>query len=157
MKEGGLRMVKSFFLFGLIIVLLCSNVLARTRGLGLGIILSESVGISSKLWIGKHTAIDGAISWDSDSLRVHADHIYHDFNLIKIEKGELPIYYGIGARLDFGDYYATIFGVRIPVGLSYIFETAPIDIFFEVVPVFDLEPKTELNINAGIGIRYFFK
>ena len=49
------------------------------------------------------------------------------------------------------------FGVRFPVGIAYIFPKNPFDLFFEIVPIFDLLPDTELNINAGIGARFYFK
>jgi len=48
-------------------------------------------------------------------------------------------------------------GVRIPVGINYIFAKAPLDIFLEIVPMLELVPRTEFNLNGGIGIRYFFK
>ena len=47
-------------------------------------------------------------------------------------------------------------GIRIPIGLDYMFESAPVDIFGEIVPILDLVDKTELNFGAAIGVRYFF-
>jgi hypothetical protein len=74
--------------------------------------------------------------------------------LLGHSKGRLPLYFGIGARLKLGD--PTRFGVRIPVGVSYIFEEASLDIFFELVPIFDLAPDTDFKVGWGIGIRYYF-
>ncbi|MBP2681688.1 MAG: hypothetical protein H6Q78_1551, partial [Candidatus Krumholzibacteriota bacterium] len=45
---------------------------------------------------------------------------------------------------------------RVPVGLTYIFDGAPLDIFFEIVPILDLIPDTEFDANAAIGIRFYF-
>jgi len=33
---------------------------------------------------------------------------------------------------------------------------APLDIFFELVPLIGLVPATDFEVNGGIGIRYFF-
>jgi hypothetical protein len=29
-------------------------------------------------------------------------------------------------------------------------------LFFEIAPIVDIAPKTEANVNGGIGIRYVF-
>lgn len=132
-------------------------VLAQDHDIGLGFMLGEPTGISFKKWTGSKTAIDGAIAWSfsgQDSLHLHADYLVHSFNLITVERGRLPLYFGIGARFKLGD--PSRFGVRIPVGASYIFEEASLDIFFELVPIFDLAPDTDFKIAGGIGIRYYF-
>ncbi len=132
-------------------------VLAQDQGFGLGFMLGEPTGISFKKWTGSKTAIDGAVAWSfsgQNSLHLHADYLIHRFDLIKVEKGRLPLYFGLGARLKLED--PTRFGVRIPVGVSYIFEEIPIDIFFELVPIFDLAPATDFKIAGSIGIRYYF-
>jgi hypothetical protein len=132
-------------------------VLAQDQDFGLGFMLGEPTGISFKKWTGSKTAIDGAVAWSfsgQNSLHLHADYLLHRFDLIKVEKGRLPLYFGIGARLKLGD--PTRFGVRIPVGVCYIFEEASLDIFFELVPIFDLIPATDFDIAGSIGVRYYF-
>ena len=64
------------------------------------------------------------------------------------------IYVGIGGRVVLADNPS--FGIRIPVGIDYLFADAPIDIFLELVPIMDLSPKTDFGIGGGIGIRYWF-
>jgi len=151
-------MVKSLVFFGLVVMLVCSGASAQDRGLGLGVILGEPTGISGKLWTGKRTAIDGAVAWASgknSALHLHVDYLFHNFDLFKVEKGKLPLYYGIGVRVKLAN--DTRIGVRIPVGINYIFASAPLDIFLEVVPLLDLAPNTEFGLNIGLGARYFFK
>ncbi len=46
--------------------------------------------------------------------------------------------------------------LRVPLGFSYVPEEVSIDVFFEIVPVFDLMPETALGINGAIGCRYYF-
>ncbi len=130
---------------------------AQEKKFGLGIILGEPTGIIAKYWTGKTTAFDFAGSWSfegEDSLHLHADYLFHSFNLFKVDRGKLPVYYGIGARLSLQD--RTRFGIRIPLGLSYMFDKAPIDIFVEIGPVMDVIPATELNVFGFIGFRYYF-
>lgn len=130
---------------------------AQDNDFGLGIILGEPTGISLKYWVGSNAAIDGAVAWsfgNNDSLHLHADYLFHKFNLFKVEKGKIPLYYGIGIRVRAEG--RTRVGVRFPVGISYIFEKAPLDIFLELAPLLDLVPDTDFRFNGAIGIRYYF-
>jgi hypothetical protein len=47
-------------------------------------------------------------------------------------------------------------GVRVPLGLDYLFARSHLEMFFEVAPILDLAPSTDLRVNAGLGIRYYF-
>lgn len=133
------------------------NAAAQDSGFGLGIILGEPTGISFKNWIGSRTAIDGGVAWsfgNNDSLHLHADYLVHKFNLFKVKKGKLALYYGIGGRVKTEEKSRV--GIRIPVGINYIFGEAPLDIFLELAPVLDLAPSTEFGLTGSIGIRYYF-
>jgi hypothetical protein len=111
--------------------------------------------------MGNNTAIDGALAWsfgafgERSAVYLHADYLFHNFNLIKVEKGQFPVYCGIGVRAMLASNVGV--GVRVPVGLEYILANAPFDIFLEVVPVLDVVPSTSFWVNAGLGVRYFFK
>jgi hypothetical protein len=151
-------MVRSTVLFVLTTVILCGTGAAQERYWGLGIILGEPTGLSGKLWTSNTTAIDGATAWsfgDKDALHLHVDYLVHNFDLLKVKQGKLPLYYGIGGRIKFENDSKV--GIRIPVGINYILPEAPLDIFFEIVPLLDLAPGTEFGLNGAIGIRYFFK
>ncbi len=149
-------MKKPVMILTLAVLCLSSTALAQERGFGLGVILGEPTGLSLKNWTGPKTAIDGAAAWSftQGSFHVHVDYLLHSFGLFNVEKGKLLLYYGIGGSLDTEEELRV--GVRIPVGLNYNFEQAPLDIFFEIAPLLDLTPSTEFRIQGGIGIRYFF-
>ncbi|MDO9575313.1 MAG: kelch repeat-containing protein [bacterium] len=128
----------------------------KNRRLGMGLIIGEPTGLSAKLWITENSALDGAIAWsfvNGGCLDLHADYLLHRYNILKIRKGELPLYYGIGARVNFRD--KTTVGLRGVVGLEYIFDTIPIDLFLEFAPILNLIPDRNFRFNAAIGIRYF--
>jgi hypothetical protein len=140
------------------LVVLSTSVHAGQGRFGLGVILGEPTGISAKYWNGKTTAIDGAIAWsfeDESALHLHMDYLIHAFGIIDISEGSLPLYYGIGGRFKFQKKDDRV-GIRIPLGMAYIFRKAPLDIFFEIVPILELIPSTKIGLNAAIGIRYFF-
>jgi len=90
---------------------------------------------------------------DGGCLDLHADYLLHSYDILKIRKGELPLYYGIGARVNFRD--KTTVGLRGVVGLEYIPDNIPIDLFLEFAPILNLIPDKKFRFNAAIGIRYF--
>jgi hypothetical protein len=153
-------MKRTIVMATLALCLLAQAAVSREHPFGLGIITGEPSGISGKLWLSDKTAVDGAVAWSLESdanFQIHGDFLIHDFNLIKVQKGSLPFYYGIGGRIRTwhnGDE-ANV-GVRFPVGLSYIFQGKRVDLFLEVVPVLDLAPSTDVQFNGALGFRYYF-
>jgi len=152
--------LKRTILFAITLIILQTGYsFCQDKGFGLGVIVGEPTGVSAKYWMSSVTAIDAALAWsfvDQGALHIHADYLFHNFHLITFEtRGTWPVYYGIGARLKFGDE-DTKLAIRIPVGAEYLFSDAPVDIFLEVVPMLELIPKTKFQFNAALGARYFF-
>jgi hypothetical protein len=155
-------MHRTFLLMTFALLITLSGALAADEGdAGLGIILGEPTGLTGKLWLGTDSAVSGAVAWsfaDNTRLHVHADWLRHNWDVLKrafdVQQGELPLYYGIGGRLRFDDDARV--GVRFVIGVDYIFEQAPFDIFFEIAPVMDVVPQTSLNGNAALGARIWF-
>lgn len=150
-------MKKGVFSLALLIVLFSGVARSQDKDFGLGVILGEPTGISAKKWLDDKSAFDGAVAWSfttPSSFHLHADYLYHDFNIFDVKKGKLPLYFGVGFRIRIGDEDRV--GIRIPVGICYIFEKSPLDTFFELGPVLDLTPATKLRLTASVGIRYFF-
>ncbi|MDP2806747.1 MAG: hypothetical protein Q8O74_01260 [bacterium] len=135
----------------------------QSRIFGLGLIAGDPSGLSLKYWKGSANAIQGSLAWsflENGYLRANADYLWHEYELIKVEKGTLPLYYGPGVtlwagRIRDGRSGANI-GVRGVCGLEYIFKGAPFDIFLELAPTLDLAPSTGLWIQGGLGARYYF-
>ncbi|MHC4119781.1 MAG: BAPKO_0422 family outer member beta-barrel protein [Planctomycetota bacterium] len=147
----------------LILAVASTNVCAQEK-FGLGFMIGEPTGLSVKYWLDDERAIDGALAWsfsENDSLQLHGDYLFHDYELLN--SYDLPFYYGLGARLKFKDSDGrgrneddAIFGLRVPLGITYLVQDEPLELFFEVVPVLDLAPDVELDINAAVGLRFFF-
>jgi hypothetical protein len=126
---------------------------------GIGLVLGEPTGASLKYWLSDNFAIDGAVGWSfrgENNLHVHADFLWHKFDLIPVPRGQMPLYFGAGARFKLQDNDDDRFGVRVPVGVSYLIEDIPVDVFLEVAPVVDVTPKTRFEFTAGVGVRYWF-
>lgn len=141
----------------LLAVMVFAGSAASQGAFGLGVIVGEPTGVSAKIWMSDRSAVDMGAAWsfsDEAALHLHADFLLHNFDLISVEKGRLPIHFGIGGRVKFED--DSKIGIRIPVGLTYIFDGAPVDIFVEAVPIVDLAPDTEFDVNAAIGARFYF-
>ena len=132
---------------------------SNSSGFGMGIMLGEPSGLSGKLWSGGNNAFDFGLAWSTSKnsgVAFHADYVWHKMDMITVDKGALPFYYGIGVRYRNRDNSNDNIGVRVPFGLDYLFAQSAFDVFFEVVPILDLAPDTDFDINVAIGGRYFF-
>lgn len=148
-------------------LLLCSTAYGMQEGFGVGLIIGEPTGFVVKKWLSEDAAIDGAVAWSfdgEDSLHVHGDYLLHNYTLFQNQqsqtKGKLPFYYGLGARVKFEDDKKgedLQVGIRVPLGIDYMLREHPVDFFAEIVPVMDFAPDTDLDLNAAVGVRYFFK
>ena len=135
---------------------------------GIGVILAEPTGLSAKLWLNETEAVDAAAAWsfsDYRSFQFHADYLMHRFDLFRnvdTTVGRPALYFGVGGRLKLGDDNGRgsdeddRLGIRVPVGMTYVFAKAPFDVFGEVVPVLDIAPDTEVDLNAAVGGRFYF-
>ena len=139
------------------LALVCTSS-AYAKGFGLGIILGEPTGISFKQWLSDRNAFDAAAAWsfgNEGAFHIHMDYLFHGALSANIEQGGFLYYVGIGGRFKATEGDSRI-GVRVPLGLDYMFGDAPVDLFFEVGPILDLAPETEFRLNGGVGLRYFF-
>jgi hypothetical protein len=125
--------------------------------LGLGVVAGLPSGVSGKLWLGPANALDfivglGLVGYEHISVNV--DYVWHEWDLIPVRRGRLPLYYGMGVwtRVSNNPYV----GGRGVVGLEYLFPSAPLDIFLEIGPGISVLPETDVAFSAGLGMRYFF-
>jgi len=149
--------------------ILTTDIQGQTDGFWLGIIAGEPTGFSAKKWMTPSKAVDGALAWSfigDPAFHLHADYLGHANKWFDEFEGRLHFYYGLGGRFklegDGGgekhkDGDDVRLGLRIPLGLTYLFADVPLDAFIEIVPVMDFFPETELGANAGIGVRYHLR
>ncbi len=101
---------------------------------------------------------------------LHADYLWHLFTLVRDNNIAVTGYAGAGVwvGLAVGGYglgfirpYINNFnyfgvGVRVPLGLSMSFQTAPIEIYLELDPALFVFPGIDFGIGASLGFRYHF-
>jgi len=154
-------------IIGLIILLAAANSTAQVNSqdnFGLGLIVGEPTGFTFKYWKDKEYAIDGGLAWSfigNDGFVMYSDYIFHDYKLNNSE--QWPAYYGLGALLEFekdeGRKHKghTVFGIRVPFGMSYFFEDKqPYEFFIELAPILELAPDIDIGVNASLGLRFYF-
>lgn len=139
------------------LVLLTSPVHAQQRPFGAGIIIGDPTGFTAKYWKNKENAYDFGLAWalgDNGSVLIYGDYIWHRFEITG--EARTPLYFGVGAWFGANDN-RTGLGARIPLGVTHLFARDPIDVFFEIVPAIRIVPDTDLDVQGGFGIRYYFK
>ena len=132
---------------------------AQKYKFGIGVIAGEPTGITAKYNLDANLSVDSGLGWATsgdNEFHIYGTCIYHMYGLIKVPKGNLPLYFGGGFRFFKQAHKDNEFGIRIPVGVEYQFENLPIGAFVELAPVVNLTPDTDLDLEGGIGIRYFF-
>ena len=123
--------------------------------LGLGVVLGAPTGFAGKFWTGSRTAVDAALGFGDISLQ--ATYLWHSWDVFpQPDEGRLPAYLGLGGRIkDTED--DTKAGLRTVAGVAYILPGDPVEVFIELAPVFNVAPKADVDIDGGIGLRYYFK
>ncbi len=146
------------FLFVILLLLLTSSVFSQQKGFGVGLIAGEPTGISAKYWTSEINAFDFGLGYSFTSskslLDFYIDYVFHNTEWIQAEE-KFIVYYGPGARVKIFKDNSRL-GIRGVAGIIWVPSNAPIDIFFELAPVFDFIPETRFDFAGGVGARYFF-
>lgn len=151
--------LRTFSVLSSFLVTFAAHDAVARDGFGVGVIIGEPTGVSMKYWLDDSSAIDAAlaVSLSHDNpFQFHADYLIHSTSSLTSSelKGRLPWYYGIGGRIK--EDHDTHIGVRVPVGITYMFADTPMDFFAEVAPVLDVTPKVDLSVTGAVGLRYYF-
>ena len=137
---------------------------------GLGVIVGEPTGISGKYWFDTRQAIDFAAAWSfsaNNSFQFHTDYLRHYPEMIKTPdrwRGKFNAYFGVGGRIKLKEDNNgsgrnnddDLLGVRVPGGVTFVFDKVPVELFVEIAPVLDLVPDTDLDVNGATGARFYF-
>lgn len=131
---------------------------ARMGGdVGLGFQIGNPTGFAAKFWTSGVNAIDLGLGFHlgrNDVIVLKADYLWHHFNVIPVNAGQLPLYYGMGASVRASNDPAV--GMQGSLGLAYSFPAAPLDLFLTISPGIWVFPEPDANIGVGLGMRWFF-
>lgn len=124
------------------------------QDLGLGAAVGQPLGATGKYWLSSTVAVDAFAGYHfNKNFDLHADYLWHSFSSFHVESGRLPFYVGLGARVNLGD--DSHLGMRLPIGVSYLAPTDPIEIFVEMAPVVKLLKDIGADLDGLIGIRIY--
>ena len=132
--------------FLLLIFLLCSFCNAKNSS-EVGVVIGKPTGVSGKYFLSEKNAVDGVVGFSSGFM-FHCDYLWHDFNALKVNEGQLPLYYGLGALVTEKNFY-----VQGKIGIEYLFDTNPLGISIEIAPAIG----TDFIFQGGVGVRYRLK
>jgi hypothetical protein len=154
---------------------------SANKTFGLGLELGAPFGLTGKYFVSDSNALQfglGAIYehyYAGDGLHLYFDYLWHPVSLVSAQPFELPFYIGIGGRFWDFDYCdrnrvcyegGSAFGIRVPVGIAFDFNTVPLDIFVQLVPTIDFYrgdyyryygDRAHFGFDASVGVRYWFK
>lgn len=143
-----------------------SRKFVANKTFGLGLMVGAPTAISGKYFYSRSNAFDfgvGGIRYyrNHNGVHLHADHLWHPVSLASNPDFELPLYFGIGARIFDFDGGGTAVGLRVPIGIALDFNKVPIDVFLEFALVVDTYfdyagDSRYADFNGALGFRYWF-
>jgi hypothetical protein len=112
-----------------------------------------------------HYTYDCGYGWNRHNWTVHLDYLWE--NPITQGSTRLDWHIGLGGRLIFWEdgWYYDHYGehhdvgaiIRMPLGLDLTFQRPSfLELFFEIAPGLLVIPDVDLDIDADIGIRFYF-
>ncbi len=139
---------------------------ATPRGLAVGAQLGEPVAVSLAYRWNENMTVQLAQGWSFGQKRMHTGLDYsYTFSEIPSDDGmgmRYPVYVGAGLRLRaFGSGGSPSddpqdFGLRFPIGAVAAPDHIPMEVYFEMAPVWVIAPRSRGGFDGGIGGRLFF-
>ena len=141
------------------------------RQFGLGIQLGDPSAITGKIYLGgRVNAVDFALGtyYDSpvaDGLYIQAAYHVHIVELTSGGGVTIPFRVGVGGFFTTGywrwdentaDDYDVVIGARVPFGLDFDLDNAPIPVYVELGFDVTFAPPLRFGGDGGVGFRYDF-
>lgn len=129
----------------------------------IGVVLGDPTGVSGRMSLDANHSIEGALAFTSskyDGTHIHGTYLWDRARSFASNGGPIDLYYGLGIRLisiHEGKYDGDIaLGPRAPLGLIYNFNNPNLELFGEISLALDIAPKTDVDLDVGIGLRVRF-
>lgn len=153
--------MKLFFVVVLLLALLGLQP-ARADN-ALGVVLGDPTGISGRFSVSPANSFEMAVAYSSshyEGLHIHGTYLWDNARNFRTSASPLEMYYGLGVRLitiNKGERDgSTAVGPRAPIGLLYKINNPNLEFFGEVSATVDITPKTDVDLDIGIGVRVRF-
>ena len=173
---GG-SIVKRIFVTALLIVACCGLAMAAPKGgssrkapqgpkpaipaegMAFGVFLGQPTGFTFRIGVASTQSMEFKAAWSLGSSQAafsaEGNWLIEFPNTIVIEREQFIPYTGIGASLGVGSGELGL-GFRVPGGIVYRFESAPIELCLEIGLGMSIIPATAFNATGGLGVRYRF-
>lgn len=143
-----------------------SSIAHRGGDFGLGLIIGDPTGVNGKYFLSSEMALDGAIGFGvlgGHHTKLQMDFLWH-FGVERWRAAALDLYLGVGPALAIHDYdhghrhyHGDLWvGARAPFGASLTFTKVPLDVFLELALGVWLVEHVHTDLDAAIGVRYWF-
>lgn len=144
---------------------------AQPEGIGVGATIGVTngaaatarnpVGIATKLWLSNRQAITGVTSFfiggqGRSHWTLQGDYLFHNFNAVSVGEGLMALYIGGGVQYTVFESNPNRGAFRGPTGVTYLLESAPVDLFVEVTPTLQVSDPESLRFDGAVGFRYYF-
>jgi hypothetical protein len=86
-------------------------------------------GAHGRMWLDNTNMVDISLNVNKDGMALGGEYKINNYDTFQASSGRIPWYYGIGGSVYVGGDLGL--GINIPVGLSYEFTGAPLDVFAE--------------------------
>jgi hypothetical protein len=142
---------------------------------GLGLLLGSRTGLSAKLWPGRRhsLSIDVGSTNFTNTLSFAASYHFYPKLIRAPQSGvSAQLYFGVGVRArllihsEFEDpndsesatilETASVAGVRVPIGISFLLQGFPIELFIEAAPAIDFWYSLGFDLEGIGGARIYF-
>jgi len=125
----------------------------KAGDLGVGIVVGNPSGLTTKLWLYQSQALDAGVGFDKNVI-LYSDYLWYFWKALpRPSTSRLSLHLGAGVQLT--PAVSEGFGARAPAGLAY-WPSGRVEIFLEAVPVFQLHPRGRVPVSTGAGLRYYF-
>jgi hypothetical protein len=151
-------MKSKFLLIGSILLASTAQALTSRVGaaqdLGFGTQFGQPMGLTAKYWLNTTLAVDGFMGYHwNHNFDAHGDLLWHSFSSFDVSNGRLPFYVGAGGRILLGN--DSQLGLRLPIGVSYLPSSEPLELYAEIAPVIQLVTSIGADIDGALGIRIY--
>ena len=141
------------------------------EGFGVGLFVGGPTGLALAWRPGGPSYLQGVVGWSipDERLALSGDYVWTITELTGAAEPNLvfPIYVGLGGRVridgdddendkkDRDNWNGSYFGLRVPVGIAFTPRNTAIDVYFEIAPSINLLPDTDVDLDGGLGVRFY--
>lgn len=129
-----------------------------------GAVLGDPTGLSARFGLDSQHSVEAALAYSAshyEGLHIHGTYLWDQARTFRASNsGPIDLYYGLGLRMisiNKGDRKNEVaLGPRAPLGLLYNINNPNLEFFGELSLTVDIVPKTDVDLDVGIGVRIRF-